>query len=113
MLKNKRKWTIDARISYPLSNYLAGSYVTGLPFSKSCQKFGPERKGNRIFCVVPVENGTFEFCFPGWNIPNGNYRFNFFKPILIPLLGFRARFLVNVIQAKKHEMQNRLAILKC
>lgn len=51
MLKNKRKWTIDARISYPLSNYLAGSYVTGLPFSKSCRKFGPERKGNRIFFV--------------------------------------------------------------
>ena len=51
MLKNKRKWTIDARISYPLSNYLAGSYVTGLPFSKRCRKFGPERKGNRIFFV--------------------------------------------------------------
>ena len=48
-VENKRKWTIDARMSYPLSNYLTGSYVTGLPFSKSCRKFGPERKGNRIF----------------------------------------------------------------
>ena len=42
-LNNRRTYFL------PLSNYLAGSYVTGLPFSKSCRKFGPERKGKRTF----------------------------------------------------------------
>ena len=53
-----------------------------------------------IICVFLVENGTYEFCFPGWNILNGNYRFYFFKLILIPLPGFRGRFSVNVIETE-------------